>query len=91
MMITPDFDGEAPCRDEDPELFFPVGNSGPALEQAAEAKAVCAQCRFTTECRDWAMETGADFGVFGGMTADERREHPRQHRRLQQHTEEVAA
>ena len=32
------------CRDEDPELFFPIGNTGPALVQIEEAKAVCRRC-----------------------------------------------
>ena len=36
-----DWRHEALCRDEDPELFFPVGNSGPALAQIASAKLVC--------------------------------------------------
>ncbi len=36
-----DWRDHASCRDEDPELFFPVGTSGPTLLQIAEAKAVC--------------------------------------------------
>ena len=28
----------AACLDEDPELFFPIGNTGPALLQIEEAK-----------------------------------------------------
>ena len=61
------------CRDEDPELFFPVGNSGPALLQIAEAKAVCPRCPVTSECLSWALETGQDAGVWGAMSEDERR------------------
>ena len=32
------------CRDTDPDLFFPVGTTGPAIEQIENAKAVCRQC-----------------------------------------------
>ena len=32
----------ARCRDEDPELFFPVGTTGPAAMQVDAAKLVCA-------------------------------------------------
>ena len=39
-----DWRGHAACRDEYPELFFPVGTSGPALLQIAEAKTVCRRC-----------------------------------------------
>jgi WhiB family redox-sensing transcriptional regulator len=63
----------AACRDEDPELFFPVGTSGPALLQVTEAKTVCRRCPVQTECLDWALETGQDDGVWGGMSEDERR------------------
>lgn len=36
-----DWRHQAVCREEDPELFFPIGNTGPALLQIEEAKAVC--------------------------------------------------
>ena len=61
------------CRDEDPELFFPIGNTGPALIQAEEAKKVCRRCPVTEPCLQWALETGQDAGVWGGMSEDERR------------------
>ena len=32
------------CRDTDPDLFFPVGTTGPAIEQIETAKAVCRVC-----------------------------------------------
>ena len=34
----------APCRDEDPELFFPISSTGQALAQTTEAKKVCVRC-----------------------------------------------
>lgn len=63
----------AVCRDEDPELFFPVGTSGPALLQIAEAKTVCRRCPVSPECLAWAMQHGQSAGVWGGMSEDERR------------------
>ena len=35
-----DWRSRAACLDKDPELFFPVGNTGPALLQIEEAKTV---------------------------------------------------
>ena len=35
---------DAACRDVDPELFFPIGDTGPALLQIDEAKQVCRRC-----------------------------------------------
>ncbi|MGP6175165.1 Transcriptional regulator WhiB1 [Corynebacterium occultum] len=68
-----DWRDEAVCRNEDPELFFPVGNSGPALAQIAKAKVVCNRCPVTSMCLKWALESGQDAGVWGGMSEDERR------------------
>ena len=41
---------QARCLTEDPELFFPVGNTGPAVEQIDQAKAVCRECAVATSC-----------------------------------------
>ena len=64
---------DAACRNEDPELFFPAGRSGPAKLQAAEAKKVCAGCPVKDDCLEMSFEIGADHGVWGGLTEEERR------------------
>lgn len=68
-----DWRHHAACRDEDPELFFPVGDSGPALAQVDEAKRVCLCCPVSGECLVWTLGTGQDHGVWGGMSESERR------------------
>ncbi len=63
------------CRDVDPERFWPVGTTGPALAQADRAKAVCHTCPLWVrqECLTFAVEQEIDDGIFAGMTAQERR------------------
>ena len=68
-----DWRHRAACREEDPELFFPIGNTGPALLQIEEAKAVCHRCPVIDACLGWALESGQDAGVWGGLSEDERR------------------
>lgn len=63
---------EAACVGEDPELFFPVGTTGPALDDIAAAKRVCARCPVLRECLNWALRTGQTAGVWGGLGEDER-------------------
>ena len=70
-----DWRHHALCRDEDPELFFPIGNTGPALLQIEEAKQVCRRCDVRDACLQWALEAGQDHGVWGGLSEDERRVH----------------
>lgn len=63
----------AACLDVGPELFFPIGNAYPALLQIEEAKVVCGRCSVVETCLQWATEARQDSGVWGGMSADERR------------------
>jgi WhiB family redox-sensing transcriptional regulator len=67
----------AACREEDPELFFPTGNTGPAKKQIEEAKAICARCPAIGHCALYALERGENFGVWGGMSETERQEFSR--------------
>lgn len=67
-----DWRHRAVCRDEDPELFFAVGETGPALLQNEEAKAVCRRCPVVTECLTYALNRG-EVGVWGGTDERERR------------------
>jgi WhiB family transcriptional regulator, redox-sensing transcriptional regulator len=63
----------AACRHEDPDLFFPIGTTGPAQVQTQQAKAVCGHCPVREQCLDWALETGQGIGIWGGTTELERR------------------
>jgi WhiB family redox-sensing transcriptional regulator len=62
----------AACADKDPELFYPVGENGPALAQIAQAKAVCHSCPVRAECLRWALDHGEE-GVWGATSEDDRR------------------
>lgn len=69
------------CRDEDPELFFPIGTTGPAVEQMDAAKRICNVCPVREECLEFALATNQDAGIWGGLNEDERRTLRRQRQR----------
>ena len=77
-----DWRAKAACRDKDPELFFPVGNTGAAYQQIEEAKAVCRTCKVIDACLKCALDTNQDYGVWGGLSEDERRQLKRKAMRL---------
>ena len=81
-----DWRHRALCRDEDPELFFPIGTTGPAVVQIEQAKAVCRRCPVTESCLDWALRSGQDSGVWGGLSEDERRALKRRQARTRVHS-----
>lgn len=64
---------DAECRDLDPNLFFPIGVTGAAVEQIAAAKDICSACPVRAECLEFAITTNQEFGVWGGTSEDERR------------------
>ena len=68
-----DWRDDATCRDLDPDLFFPVGVTGVAVEQIEAAKAFCKVCPSQGQCLEFAITTNQEYGVWGGTTEDERR------------------
>lgn len=69
------------CRGVGADLFFPAGTVGPeAVEQGRRAAAVCRMCAVREPCLEFSLATNQEFGVWGGLTEDQR--HPlRQARR----------
>ncbi len=61
------------CRDSNPELFFPIGSTGVALDQIDTAKSICDECLAQPECLEFALATNQEAGVWGGTTEEERR------------------
>ncbi|MGI9032887.1 MAG: WhiB family transcriptional regulator [Acidimicrobiales bacterium] len=68
-----DWRDRAACRDTDPDLFFPIGSTGPALDQIAAAKTVCRRCAAQAECLEFALATNQEAGVWGATCEEERR------------------
>jgi WhiB family redox-sensing transcriptional regulator len=64
----------ARCRGEDPATFFHAENErGHARQRRLRrAKAICAQCPVAALCRDHALRFQEPFGVWGGLSEDER-------------------
>lgn len=68
-----DWREQAACRHSAPELFFPIGSTGPAVSQIESAKAVCRTCEACSACLAFALATNQESGVWGGTSEDERR------------------
>ncbi len=75
-VLDPDAGGwrsQAACRYVDPNLFFPTGSTGSALEQIEAAKAFCRSCPVQHDCLDFALASNQEDGVWGGRDETERR------------------
>jgi WhiB family transcriptional regulator, redox-sensing transcriptional regulator len=63
-----DWRDDALCAQVDTELFFPVKGAS-----TKAAKQVCQRCPAREECLAYALENDERFGVWGGLSAPERR------------------
>ncbi|WP_109472808.1 WhiB family transcriptional regulator [Ornithinimicrobium cavernae] len=71
-----DWQHEGLCRTRSPELFFhPDGERG-SVKRAREARAIalCQACPVISECREHALTVPEPYGVWGGLTEEERAE-----------------
>jgi WhiB family redox-sensing transcriptional regulator len=81
MKVNTSWLDHADCRDTDPDIFFPFGEEGPALDQIDEAKRICRTCPVQAPCLAWALDHQIIDGIWGRTTAEERhamRKIPRQ-------------
>ena len=67
---------DAACRVEASEAFFPESRGGKPLSLHTElkAKAICARCPVQRQCLDAALRNREATGIWGGLTAAERRD-----------------
>lgn len=75
---VPLFSRPALCASQEPALKddFTADYSDPDLRGAkvATLKKLCKACAALQECRDFALRSPGEVGVWGGMTARERRD-----------------
>lgn len=64
----PEWTLAALCQQVDPELFFPEKGGS-----TREAKRICAACPVRANCLQFALDHAEQFGVYGGLSAGERR------------------
>ncbi|MGP3979398.1 WhiB family transcriptional regulator [Streptomyces sp. 8N114] len=65
----PTVEAAAACKDTSTDLFFSDGR-----EEIVVAKEICNSCPVRIRCLDRALANGERFGIFGGLTPDERSE-----------------
>jgi len=68
-----DWRSNAACRSAEPDLFFPIGSTGSAIDQIEAAKRVCNACEALEPCLEFALATNQESGVWGATSEDERR------------------
>lgn len=74
------------CFDTDSNLFIPPTAAIENMRHQADytsALLFCSLCMVTQECLDFALEYHQDFGVWGGLTPQQRTTLRRRRRRLE--------
>lgn len=65
-----DWRADGVCRQVGGEVFYP--EKGDSVSTRA-AKSVCMGCPVLVDCREYALEAREPFGIWGGMSARDRR------------------
>lgn len=80
----------AACRQADARLFFhPEGERGPArAKREAAALALCARCPVLQQCQRHGLTVREPYGVWGGLTEEDRAKIYRIEGRADQQTHE---
>lgn len=70
-----DWQEKSACRGMDIEIFFLPYNARneEKRQRVEEAKKICRTCPVISECLEYALDIGEEYGVYGGMSEDERR------------------
>lgn len=68
MPVAPEWTEQALCAQTDPDLWFPEKGGS-----VREAIAICITCPVKAECLAYAVEHNEKYGVYGGVTAYNRR------------------
>lgn len=72
----------AACAGVDTELFFPADMASSRNPQVREAKRICYGCEVRRDCLEESLGIGRELsGVWGGMSARERRAFLKRHGR----------
>jgi WhiB family transcriptional regulator, redox-sensing transcriptional regulator len=73
---VPNWLHDAACRGMELSIFYRPDNErgASARRHDLRAKAICADCPVRRSCLEWALATPEPYGVWGGMTPDERRQ-----------------
>lgn len=69
-----DWMADALCAQTDPEAFHPEKGQ---VQDTRAARAVCLNCPVREQCLEFALASGDEFGVYGGLTPHERRQEKR--------------
>ncbi len=91
-LFAPDWSAYATCKDltkEKRDWFFAGaadpndGEDRPAvMEQHEAARMICyGECPVQVECLRWCIESGSQFGIFGGLTPSQRKRYTEKYRR----------
>lgn len=63
--------GSTPCQESDPDLFF--AGTDEIASGWQQAVKLCKKCPVMAECLEYSLAADELFGVWGGLTANQRR------------------